>query len=206
MSSLDDTSSAPEPGSNPFATRYIRPGAIPYLFPVDVSAETLLANLNDSHWLGAIIGPHGTGKSSLLASLLPLAESQGRRVVTIPLHDGQRTVPWRDLRLQEWDEDTLVVVDGYEQLSGWQRLLLRARIYQRRAGLLVTAHKPLGLPTVYTTGTSLELAERIVAQLVPPSDARVTTADIATAYMQEQGNLREMLFRLYDVFRSRSSL
>src|SRR5690349_19179309 len=81
------------PESNPFSTRWTWPGAVPFLFPVGVTVESLVAKLPASHWRGQIIGPHGTGKSTLLATLLPAIEQAGRSPELIVLRDGQRRLP-----------------------------------------------------------------------------------------------------------------
>lgn len=190
-------------GSNPFSTRFIRPGAIDYLFPPGVSADSLATDLQQQNWRGSIIGPHGSGKSSLLAALLPAFESRGRRIVQQQLQNGQRQLDWTPLKWREWANDTLVIIDGYEQLSLWQRTLLSLRCWQRGTGLLVTAHQPVRLPLLFATKPSLELALGIVQRVLPASDDRITPADVAEAYARRQGNLREMLLSLYDVFRSR---
>jgi hypothetical protein len=197
-------------GSNPFSTRFIRPGAIDYLFPPGISAETLATNLQQQNWRGSIIGPHGSGKSSLLAALIPVLETRGRRIIRQQLQGGQRQLDWPALKLHDWTSDTQVIIDGYEQLSLWQRMLLSLRCWQRGAGLLVTAHQAVAastlsirLPIVFTTKPSLELALGIVQRVLPAADDRITPADVAAAYAKHQGNLREMLLNLYDVFRSR---
>jgi len=190
-------------GSNPFATKFIRPGAIPYLFPRGITADSLATQLQSQQWRGSIIGPHGSGKSSLLTALTPHWEALGRVVVRQQLHGGQRALDWKSLHVRQWTNRTLVIIDGYEQLSSWQRFLLAVRCYLRGAGLLVTAHGPVGLPAIFTTKPSLELALGIVQQLLPESDDRITPADVAQAYTAQHGDLREMLLRLYDVFRAR---
>ena len=76
------------PRSNPFSTRFVRPGAVPYLFAPGQSADGLVRRLAGFGWRGQIIGPHGSGKSTLLAALAePLARA-GRRSWTVCLHDG----------------------------------------------------------------------------------------------------------------------
>ena len=57
--------------ANPFATRHVRPGAIPFHFPAETSAAQLVARLRELNWRGAIVGPHGSGKSTLLVALAP---------------------------------------------------------------------------------------------------------------------------------------
>ena len=187
--------------SNPFSTRFIRPGAIDYVFPAGVTADTLAADLQRHNWRGAIIGPHGSGKSSLLEALRPALERLDRQIEFQQLHGGQRALDWSSLNSPQWTKRTLVIIDGYEQLSLWKRLLLRARCRQRGAGLLVTAHQPVRLPTIFTTQPSLELALAIVQRLLPDSDDRITPVDVTEAYASKKADLREMLLSLYDVFR-----
>ena len=47
----------------------------------------------ENGWWGEILGPHGAGKSALLATLIPAVERAGRRPVLVELHDGQRRLP-----------------------------------------------------------------------------------------------------------------
>jgi hypothetical protein len=70
--------------------------------------------------------------------------------------------------------------------------------------LLVTAHRDVGLPTLYSTQPSLELARAVVARLAPEGDATVTDDDVAAAFADAKGNVREMLFALFDVYRART--
>lgn len=194
--------------SNPFSTRFIRPGAIDYLFPPGISAETLADRLQQQQWRGSLIGPHGSGKSSLLAALIPVLENRGRHIIWQQLQGGQRRLDWPALQTRNWTSHTLLVIDGYEQLSLWQRTLLGLRCWRRCTGLLVTAHRavgatPIRLPLLFATQPSLELAFGIVQRVLPANDDRITPADVAAAYAQHQGNLREMLLELYDTYRTR---
>jgi hypothetical protein len=195
---------SPDERSNPFATRFIRPGAIEYIFPPGLSAESLVADLERLGWRGSILGPHGTGKSSLLVALTPALEQRDRKIVHQQLQGGQRSLDWPPLDWQSWTSQTLVIVDGYEQLSLWQRTLLGARCYQREAGLLITAHEPVRLPALFTTKATPDLAQQIVRQLLPAGEERVTAADVAQALAVNRGNIREMLLGLFDVYRQRS--
>lgn len=56
------------PPINPFSTTFIRPGAIPFLFPNDQTIQDVVRQLAATDWWGQIIGPHGTGKSTLTAA------------------------------------------------------------------------------------------------------------------------------------------
>jgi hypothetical protein len=193
--------------SNPFATRFTRPGALPYLYPPGQSAETLLETLERNNWQGEIIGPHGSGKSSLLAELLPLLEATGRKLELYQLHQGDRTLPISKSEAKIWNEQTQVIVDGYEQLSWWSKRRLQGWVKAQNAGLLITAHQPMGLPPLFTTQPTLELARQIVAMLLEGTDGTGVPSydDVAAAFARHPTNLREMLFSLYDVHQRRQN-
>lgn len=182
--------------SNPFATRFIRPGAIEFLFSGDESISGLISQLASNRWRGQIIGPHGTGKSTLLAAMVPALEAAGRRVV--------RLGPGDRISLTEPGDATIVVVDGYEQLSWWSRWRLKSAVRRRGAGLLVTAHADAGLPTLYQTQPTLDLARRVVGRLLPEADSTISEADIEAAWSEHSGNLRELLFSLFDLYQART--
>jgi hypothetical protein len=193
----------PWPEENPFSTRRIRPGAIPYYFPPGDKIETLLARLEASEWQGEILGRHGSGKSALLATLIPAIDRAGRTVVLIGLHDHQRQLPIdlaHDARVQK---QTVVVIDGYEQLSGWSRRALSSTRLQRGFGLVVTAHMPVGLPLLYRTTPDYDAACRLVEHLLPQGVELLSQAELEQCYLRHAGNLREMLFELYDMYEQR---
>ncbi len=79
-------SDALPPISNPFATRHTRPEAREYLFPPDANADSLIARLSASAWWGQITGPHGSGKSTLVQTLLPRLQAAGRAVDFYAFH------------------------------------------------------------------------------------------------------------------------
>jgi hypothetical protein len=184
--------------SNPFCTRHIRPGAMPFLFAPGQSVQLLIDRFRQADWWGEIIGPHGSGKSSLLAAITPEIEGTGRATLLVELHDGQRRLPtdlWRNPRLAA---PMVLIVDGYEQLSRWNCIRLKRFCRVRRLGLLVTAHQSVGMPTLFQTSSSLALAEQIVGQLLASHDLALEPAAIRECYARQNGNLREMLFDLYD--------
>lgn len=188
---------------NPFATRCVRPGAIPYLFPCGRSAGWLVERLRASGWWGQVTGAHGSGKSALVATLLPALEAAGRRPVCCLLHGGQRRlpVPWRELAGA--DSATLLVIDGYEQLSRWQRWRAKRFCRRRGCGLLVTAHVDVGLPPLFHTAASAETTAQIAVGLLPPSDRTIAAEDVSRLFTARRGNVRETLFDLYDLYEKR---
>ncbi len=183
---------------NPFSTRFIRPGAIPYRFPARQTAGDVVAKLSALGWRGQIVGPHGSGKSTLLASLLEPLRRAGRPAWMVCLHDGQRRPP-RDWTAQATRAAaSLVIIDGYEQLSAWSRVWVKRRCRRRGWGLLVTAHDEVGFPTLFHTVADLRVAQEVVDRLLPADDNSIDEAIVAAHFAAARGNLREMLFGLYD--------
>lgn len=183
--------------SNPFATRFTRPGAMEFLFSAGESVDNLVVRLRENAWQGEIVGPHGAGKSTLLATLVPSLISAGRTIVQATLRQGEASLPDALNDWRTWTSATQVIVDGYEQLNWWSRSKLARRVRDRQAGLLVTSHASTGLPTLMNVVPRFEAAEQIVRQLVP-DQALITRDDIERTFRACDGNIREMLFQLYD--------
>jgi energy-coupling factor transporter ATP-binding protein EcfA2 len=171
------------------------------------STETLCTTLHD-RWIrqkrvGAIVGPHGAGKSTLVAALQQAwAFEHGYQVVKLTLHNGQRTLPsgfWS----QEFREQQLVIVDGYEQLGWFARWRLNRLRRRTGCGLLVTTHAECRLPTLHCVEPSLETLLVVERHLLASwHDSAYTEGFIARhalrAWQETGANARETLFRLYD--------
>lgn len=196
---------ASTPRENPFATRAVRPGAISFLFEPGVDARSLVDRFLASGRRGQIVGPHGSGKSTLLATLAEELRARGIAVKLVELHDGCRAMP--DGAVAQQGE--VLMVDGYEQLGVVARSKLAFDVARRQAGLLVTSHRcvrwPVALPVLFSTQSSPELAERLAGELLAASahPTAVSAAEVRALYEAEQGNLREVFFRLYDLYESR---
>ena len=193
----------PEPVANPFSTRHVRPGAIPFRFPPGRSAEGLLERLARNNWVGQVVGPHGSGKSALVATLIDLIERAGRQPYLIELHDGQRRLPVSRRRRSAFGPGTVLVVDGYEQLGAWSRFALRRLRRRRGVGLVVTSHQSVGLPDLFRTTASLALARQIVHDLLGGGPSPVAAHEVDRPFTSHEGNMREILFDLYDLYEQR---
>jgi hypothetical protein len=97
----------------------------------------------------------------------------------------------------------VVIVDGYEQLSSWSRLRLRRICDGRGWGLVVTTHKPVRLPDLFHTQPDPALAQQIVDRLLGEDRSLIAPEEVAASYSAKAGDLREMLFDLYDVYERR---
>jgi len=188
--------------SNPFATRYTRPGVIPPLdrhgVPLDVA--TLAARF-DAVTAAAIEGPHGHGKSTLLFALAATLHAAGRPVGIVRIRDWHGALK-AGIAIATAPRRTAIFVDGWERLglmAGPLRLM--ARLLQRR--LLVTSHRPAGLPVLWTCATTPALLRAVVAR-VPDHGGVVNETDIDAAFQRHGGNVREALSDLYDTIERRS--
>jgi hypothetical protein len=188
---------------NPFSTRHTRPGAIRFQFDEGDSETAVVARLRACDWWGQIVGPHGSGKSTLLATLRPGLEAADRQVRLVTLRQGDHALPIMRRDWLAFSTGTQLVVDGYEQLGRFARRLAMWRCRRRGCGLLVTTHHDIGLPTLFTTAPRLEVAITVVRQLLPPGEWPIDSSDIAAAWQRYHGNMREVLFALYDLFEQR---
>ncbi len=196
--------------SNPFATRYIQPGAVPYWTEAPAQIEHWTNQFLSSGKRHALVGPHGSGKSTLLHSLVPSIESQwskqsGASITTrwhrlSRSHRGTREL-FRDS--SSWKPFSLVVLDGYEQLGMFARIRFWGLLRTRGSAGLVTCHRPLRLfSTLVTTEVTEKSAEKVIRTLLsarPGVADRVLSSSRWKASRQRWGqNLRESLFEMYD--------
>jgi hypothetical protein len=183
------------PAVNPFSVRFVEPGAIPYRLLGGADLVVLAARFRAAGGRGGLVGPHGSGKSTLLASLLPLLTDWAVRRVR--LSTTGRTLP-PDL----WPlagPRPLLVIDGFEQLGWFTRRRVVRGCRAAGAGLLVTTHRPAGLPTLYRTDVTPETLAWVLDRVVPPADRGLLDGfDPAARLRAHRGSLRDVLFELYD--------
>lgn len=195
---------------NPFATRYV---ASARLMPRDsrgviLDLPSLVTRLADIGGSGAIEGPHGTGKSTILFHLSQSVAFQSRPVVRARLRrrrDGLSVLRsiWCTPR------GGLACIDSWELLGTVGRTMARWMAKGLGIGLLVTSHGPTALPTLVSCRGSRELLEALVRQLPDHGEWFGTTiapADLDAAIVEGGGDLRKAFDALYDRFeRSRSA-
>jgi hypothetical protein len=115
---------------------------------------------------------------------------------------GQRQLPGA-AGPGSWTSQSQVVIDGYEQLSWWNRRKVQS-LSRRAGGLLITTHKSCGLANLFQTAPSLPQRNRSSGSS-SPEDTTITADDVDQAWQEQGGNLRELLFRLCDLYQSRQS-
>lgn len=188
---------------NPLRTRRLE--QLAFRLPQDATPfdwPPFLMHLNSTkiRGRGAVVGPHGSGKTTFLVELKQRLEAQGREVVLLFTNrNGERRVPddWI-AALRRSSEQTLVIADGYDAIGPLSRWQLR-RIHRPRGGLIVTAHRRCALPTLLQTHTSQHLLAALVDELFKdaPGMARPADDTLQNLYQACRGNLREVFRRLY---------
>lgn len=193
---------APNMIVNPFATRFTRPGR---LVPLDATGRPLdvgvvVESLRAAGGRAAIVGPHGTGKTTLLLALADRLAAAGRLAGVVRVRSWLDAAGlWR--RIIVTRHGATLCVDGWEQLGplAW---ITAALARGRGCGLVVTSHREPGLPILVRSEGSLPLLAALVAS-VPSHGDLIRDADVADAHRRHGGNLRESLYDLYDRFESR---
>jgi adenylate kinase family enzyme len=178
---------------NPFAVDRIR--QIRYE-PVAESWQSLLARLAAMDYRGAIVGPCGSGKTTMCEDLEIRLQKQGLRTqhlfLSMDIH-----MTWREIRRVLACPFDVIMVDGADHMSWLTWRTLKRRVFREKCGLVVTTHQPGLLDTWYECQTSPVLLERIVARLV--RDQVIARERIQESYDRCQGNIRQALRELYDL-------
>lgn len=204
--------------SNPFSTRYIQPGAIPYhLFDGGSVSELTSRFLKLPSKRGCIVGPHGSGKSTLVASLVHELQCQIPDVRIQPLRFSTEQQASKSLNasLCEWTHSSIAILDGFEQLALWSRLKVAWVAHKKRVRILATAHQSIsGFETLWCTSVSDDSAYWVIEQLLQDSNlpqgeaqnmlTQLLASDDWKQSRQKHGqNLRETLFDMYDWWQKR---
>ena len=182
------------PLDNPFCSGAIE--RLEFRLPGALTWDTLIAKLENSNWIGAIVGPHGSGKSTLIEQLGPHLEARGLRPRLFRL-TAESVQADRDALLataRELRAPDLLLLDGAEQLSTRQWLPLRVAV-DSLAGCVVTLHRTGRLPILLETETTPALLAELIADLTGCS---LAPGEAASIHARNRGNMRECFRELYD--------
>jgi hypothetical protein len=178
---------------NPFAAQRIE--RLAFRFPDDDDWDALLARLESAAWRGAIVGPHGAGKTTVLEQLAPRLAARGFNPKLLTLRaestsaDKQMLAAATSARAPDF-----LLLDGAEQLTTRQWLTFQNWM-RTAAGCVITLHRESRLPTVLQVDSSPALLDELTHELcgawLPEGEAR-------RLFIRHHGNLRECLRELYD--------
>jgi hypothetical protein len=186
---------------NPFASRHIE--SLPYQFTA-LSLNAVMERLAAQRYRGAIIGPCGSGKTTLLETIGHWLEQTGFCCRYLYLKKGGRPVytpPAEPLSVRD-AANTAFLIDGAEQLSrpAWYGLYFKIRA---AGAVVVTTHGKSLLPLLVQTQTSPALLHDLVRQLTGSTEPIAEPA-IVDLYRRHQGDIRQALRELYDVWAARA--
>ncbi|MBI5385572.1 MAG: hypothetical protein HZA90_12910 [Verrucomicrobia bacterium] len=185
---------------NPFSTDRVQ--GVRYR-PVGATWKDLLSRLDALDFRAAIVGPKGTGKTTLLEDLAPRLRSLGFTPKPLRLDEEHRVFP--DGFLPNFFADLgsrdIILLDGAEQLPRWHWWRFR-RWSREGRGLIVTAHRPGLLPVLIECRTTPELLDGVLTELLGEVGPELRERG-RRLFQQHRGNLREVLRSLYDDFARR---
>jgi len=182
------------PCDNPFRVgRLDALGFVEHVVGVDAVVQALAKN----NYRGALVGGHGTGKSTLLRAVGD--RLIGRGLSPMPLfmnteERGRLPLRWR-IAVRRAGEGDALLLDGYDHLPRWARLWVRYKA-QYAGALVVTSHRRCRLRTVAQMQTSPALLRTIVAELA--GEGYAASVDCEALWQETGGNLRDALRLLYD--------
>lgn len=148
---------------------------------------------------GALVGPHGTGKTTLLSAVVDHLRARGEEVWTTVFREDEDRERTAELgaRVRAGVEGVVIVIDGAERIGPlrWRALRRRGR---RARGWLITTHAPGRLATVHTHRTPFPVALELVDALAPGSARDPEYAErVRTLHARCEGDVRELLRLLY---------
>jgi hypothetical protein len=163
---------------NPFRSECV--DALAYRAP-EFDWDGLEARLATAGGRGAIVGPEGHGKTTLLFEWMERRRRAGDDVVFAKLEAGQRRLA-QDQQVAV-NTGVSVFVDSAEQLGwlGWREL---RRLTVAAGALVITTQRRGRLPTVFVCRTSPELLGELVRELTDEP------RDCSTLWRRHRGNIR----------------
>lgn len=189
------------PRSNPFRVDRVR--TVRYRLGTR-EWELLLEAFERLHRRASLVGPEGSGKTTLREDMERRLRNRGWNILPLQLSTERRSLQWVEwLRLARADRGTIVTLDGAEQL-GWLQFAVVRGLTCRVAGLLTTSHKPRGLPVLRRHASTLAVLTGIAGELLRDDGTTVPEPYLARLYARCNGNIRECLRALYDRWMDRS--
>ncbi|HEY0074951.1 MAG TPA: hypothetical protein VGB77_12680 [Abditibacteriaceae bacterium] len=167
----------------------------------DLTLKELLTRWEIQGRRGALIGPHGGGKTTLLEDLATPLIACGYQLLNLHLSREKRQFSPEDWHcLQNATSQTVILFDGAEQLNyfDWMRFKYLSK---KASGVLITSHRAGLLPTLLECRTSPQLLQEILHQILG-NDATLWDVECEALWTRHQGDLRLAVREIYDFYAS----
>ncbi len=200
--------------TNPFSTRCFQPGAIDYEFFGKQQWTTFAKQCRTQKGCSLIVGPHGTGKSTLLITLAKelVTLDPKIRIESLFLHNDGESAKRFIKSYSKWRKSDIVLLDGFEQLSFLRRLQVCVSARWIRIPVIATSHcKFIGCSVVWRTSIDENTEQWVMAKLLesrPPGvlSQALSSEDWRMSRERHRQNLRESLFDMYDWWSKHDSI
>jgi len=184
-----------KPRLNPFATHRI--DNLKYQF-VTKNWDAILVDLEQLLYRAAIVGPHGFGKTTFLNELGEILFLKGFSIYPIFINLKNRRLSLAQLKkmVLKINTQTIILFDGADLLDAWYWHILNVLFFKKAKGIVITAHHPTRLPTLFHCQTNIEILDHIIEELNETNDKSFFPLS-HTLFKKHQGNIREVLRDLY---------
>lgn len=188
---------------NPFSTRFVRPGVIPW-HSTETSLSSLLLRLYRRDNRAIICGPHGSGKSTILCHLASEAKRKGFKIHCLRICSRLDAIRVVRVFATIDPRQSIVSIDSWELLGflGW--FLCRLAEF-RGIRVVVTVHHrtwwnnwPVLLNTEADEKIFRQLVQELLAKFSENQTIQFNGALLKDVFQRHSGNLRESFFELYD--------
>ena len=160
----------------------------------DVDLPMLVARFAKLGHRGVLVGPHGSGKTTLREALERHLEEAGWMLRRLVLAEDRRVQPAAVKALcTGLTPRHRLCLDGLDLIGPWAWWRLRRA---GAGGILATSHRQGRLPTLHVHRTSPVLLAELVSELTG-SDA-LATVEVTALFARHRGDLRACLRELYD--------
>ena len=183
-----------KPKDNPLATKFIL--RLDYYMSKQ-DWDLILGSLKSLSYRASVIGPNGSGKTTFLESLYSKLVANGFKVQYFTTENE----PLRIVKiLQVLSKTDVVIIDGFQSLTYWQRALMLTILPKVNKGLVFSAHKSFNYPVLMETKGEFKILDQILRELI--SYDLISKFDLITVakqfFNEEQANIRSVLLRMYD--------
>jgi hypothetical protein len=158
-----------------------------------------IRQLGSISFQGAIVGPHGCGKTTLMEDLIKRLEGQGHRTCFYRLHTGERRLPLAvAAKFHALPKTTIALLDGAEQLSSWRWRQLSNDFFRTARPLIVTLHQTGRWPVWVQCKSDIAILDQMVDELLQGSVPGWQTIN-RQLFARHNGNIRDALREWYDL-------